>query len=321
MKADDFWDGPDSNEPTKPAIEPEDTFTQLRFQAEDTLKPEPRGFALVVYAGNQLGRLFPVNAGDNTIGRSPSARISLADEEISRIHACLSLLQQEGQDLLFLEDRDSTNGTRVNAVPIKGRRQVFPGDRIMMGIHVLKILAMDALERNFHETLLDQSTRDPLTGLANRGTTLQELQNRVELSRRHGRALAVVMCDLDHFKIINDTHGHGVGDMVLKTFGDRVRSNLRGTDLAGRIGGEEFLLVLPETELEGALNLAERLRVALCDHPVPVAGSMSLNVTASLGVAQLLDEDRDGGALLARADHALYQAKRSGRNRIAYREL
>ena len=131
-----------------------------------------------------------------------------------------------------------------------------------MGNHVLKLVAMDPLERAFYAVLLDQSTRDPLTGLNNRRSALEELQSRFDLSQRHNRPLAVIMCDLDHFKQINDTLGHGAGDLVLQEFGQRVKSNLRTTDLAGRIGGEEFLLILPETDMEGALLLAERLRAA-----------------------------------------------------------
>jgi diguanylate cyclase (GGDEF)-like protein len=172
---------------------------------------------------------------------------------------------------------------------------------------------MDALERAFHTVLLDQSTRDALTGLGNRRTTLEELQGRFDLSRRHNRPLSVIMCDLDHFKNINDTHGHGGGDFVLQEFGARVRHNLRTSDLAGRIGGEEFLLVLPETDMEGALLLAERLRAATGETTFELATG-PITVTCSLGVAQRCDADRDGGALLARADGALYMAKHMGRN-------
>jgi two-component system, cell cycle response regulator len=135
------------------------------------------------------------------------------------------------------------------------------------------------------------------------------------LSRRHGRPISVIMCDLDHFKQVNDLHGHGAGDIVLVGFGDRVRQKLRGTDLAGRIGGEEFLLVLPETEVAGALLLAERLRASLSDTP-HLLPKGPIQVTCSFGVAQWVQEDKDAGALLGRADEALYAAKRQGRNKV-----
>jgi diguanylate cyclase (GGDEF)-like protein len=123
------------------------------------------------------------------------------------------------------------------------------------------------------------------------------------------------MCDLDHFKRINDTLGHGAGDLVLQEFGQRVKATLRATDLAGRIGGEEFLLILPETDLEGAHLLAERLREATGEVPFELPTG-NLQVTCSIGLAPRSLEDRDGGALLARADGALYVAKRGGRNRV-----
>lgn len=305
---------PEGADVTQPSREAK---TALHIKGEDDGNQEPCEWALVVYAGTQLGRVFPVLPGENILGRAPSANISLQDEEISRIHACLTLDKSQGQDIVYLDDRDSTNGTRVNGTQILARRELFAGDRIGIGSHVLKLLAMDPLERSFHKTLMDQTTKDPLTGLSNRSAILGELQSRFDLSRRHGRPLSVIMCDLDHFKNINDTYGHGGGDAVLRAFGEMVRQSLRGTDLAGRIGGEEFLLVLPETETEGAGNLAERIRSSLEDAKIPV-GDLDIEVRCSLGVAERNAEDRDAGALLGRADHALYQAKRGGRNRVAF---
>ncbi|MCE1229246.1 MAG: GGDEF domain-containing protein [Firmicutes bacterium] len=286
--------------------------TLLRSRRPEDQHDEKSGFALVIYAGSQLGRLFPLQAGENLIGRSPAAAITLPDEEVSRHHARLRV---ESRDRLVLEDLGSTNGTFVNGQPLKKPLRLKQGDRIALGNHVLKVLALDHLERRFHETLLDQSTKDPLTGVANRGTILSELQNRFDLSHRHGRALSIVMGDLDHFKQINDTFGHGAGDQVLTRFGEILRQNMRGTDVAGRIGGEEFLLVLPETEREGAMLLAERLRNALASASVTLQ-EQAYQVTCSLGVAERHPEDRDAGTLLARADAALYQAKAEGRNRV-----
>lgn len=304
-------------EPTLPADSPvwgEDR-TSLRRRQEGESAPEPCEWVLVVYAGAQLGRMFPLVPGANMVGRSPQAQVALLDEEVSRNHARLDLLPGSGDPEVILEDLGSTNGTLVNGQPALGPVHLRAGDRISMGDHVLKLVAMDPLERRFHSVLLDQSSRDPLTGLGNRRTTLDDLQTRFGLSRRHGRALSVIMCDLDHFKSINDSLGHGAGDAVLRAFGERVRQGLRTTDIAGRIGGEEFLLVLPETDLEGATLLAERLRQSTCDTPFPLAGE-PLTVTVSLGVAERSHEDREGGTLLARADRALYDAKRQGRNRV-----
>jgi len=289
--------------------------TTLRKRAKGETASTPCEWVLVIYSGGNLGRMFPLVPGDNVIGRSPNVEISLMDEEISRAHACLHLEPGADGPLLRLEDLGSTNGTFVNGEVLASSRTLVAGDRVSLGEHVLKVVAMDALERTFHSVLLDQSSRDPLTGLGNRRTTIEDLQARFGLGRRHKRALTVIMCDLDHFKAINDTLGHGAGDLVLKGVGERIRQNLRTTDIAGRIGGEEFLLILPETDLEGATFLAERLRAAIAEPPFHLP-SGPLAVTASLGVAELMVRDRDGGALLARADTALYDAKRGGRNRV-----
>ena len=293
-----------------------DQSTALRKRTpEEQEAPPPVEHVLVVYAGTQLGRVFPLVPGINVIGRSPGVDLPLVDEEVSRTHAWVSLRNGPGGNEVVLEDKGSTTGTFLNDQILTGPVRLTAGDRISVGNHVLKLVAMDPLERSFYAVLLDQSTRDPLTGLNNRRSALEELQNRFDLSQRHNRPLAVIMCDLDHFKRINDTLGHGAGDVVLQEFGQRVKNNLRTTDMAGRIGGEEFLLILPETDLEGALLLAERLRVATSGFAFELPTN-PIEVTCSLGVAERSPEDRDGGALLARADGALYVAKRGGRNRV-----
>jgi|GEM_PF-162118 len=308
-------------------------------------------WALVAYAGSTLGRVFPLPLGETLLGRSPDCGLALPDGEVSRRHACLHVTPGG----VRLEDLGSTNGTRLNGIPLHGSATLLAGDRVTVGGHVLKLVAMDPLERAFHETLLDLSTRDPLTGLANRSCVLAELQNRFGLSLRYGRPLSVVICDLDHFKRVNDAHGHAAGDQVLRAFGawataslreadlagriggeeflmvlpetdlagDQVlrafgawaTASLREADLAGRIGGEEFLMVLPETDLAGAQPFAERLRQVVASRPVPVS-SGGLGVTCSLGIAQRRPDDLDAGQLLARADAALYRAKAEGRDRV-----
>lgn len=271
----------------------------------------PSEWALVTYAGGALGRIFSLRPGDSLIGRAPDVQVALLDGEVSRHHARIAVAG--GQ--VRLEDLGSTNGTLVNGERSGEIVTLRAGDRLTIGGHVLKLVAMDPLERAFHETLLDLSTKDPLTGLANRTRTLGEFQTRFGLSVRYGRPLSVMMCDLDHFKQINDTHGHGAGDFVLQVFGERLRASLREADLAGRIGGEEFLVILPETDLSGAQPFAERFRKAIATVPVPLPGS-GLEVTCSLGIAERVPGDLDAGHMLARADAGLYRAKVEGRNRV-----
>jgi two-component system, cell cycle response regulator len=279
--------------------------------SEGDAKEAPAEWALVAYAGAALGRVFSIPAGLVIVGRSPDSGVALLDGEVSRHHARIRV--EEGR--IQVEDLGSTNGTRVNGKLIRGSADLRAGDRLTIGGHVLKLVFLDPLERAFHETLLDLSTKDPLTGLANRGSALAEFQNRFGLSLRYDRPLSVVVCDLDHFKRVNDTYGHGVGDLVLHMFGEQVMGTLREADLAGRIGGEEFLVVLPETDLSGARPFAERLRKAVASTPIPLPSGV-LSITCSLGIAERTTTDLEAGQLLARADAALYQAKSGGRNQV-----
>lgn len=285
--------------------------TLVRTKAENEALQLPAEWALVVYAGAALGRVFPLASGDTLVGRAPDSGVALLDGEVSRQHARIHV--EEGR--VQVEDLGSTNGTRINGDRLLGPVMLQDGDRLEMGGHVLKLVFLDPLERTFHETLLDLSTKDPLTGLANRGSVLAEFQNRFGLSLRYNRPLSIVICDLDHFKRVNDTHGHGAGDFVLRIFGERLLTTLREADLAGRIGGEEFIMVLPETDLAGARPFAERLRKAIATMPVALP-SGSLTITCSLGIAERTAADLDAGQLLARADAALYRAKARGRDQV-----
>lgn len=164
--------------------------------------------------------------------------------------------------------------------------------------------------------LHDQTTHDDLTGAWNRASILQMLDEEINRTRRDRACLAVLMADLDGFKVINDTHGHLVGDSVLREVASRLTATVRGYDRVGRYGGDEFLLVLPGCSAEGAIGLGERLRAAVKGTPV-VLPDEEVSVTLSVGVACLthrrLTDARD---LIGRADAALYEAKRLGRDRV-----
>jgi diguanylate cyclase (GGDEF)-like protein len=286
--------------------------TMVRTKAESDALQAPAEWALVAYAGAALGRVYPLVPGEVMVGRAPKSGVALVDGEVSRHHA--RILVAEGR--VQVEDLGSTNGTRLNGELLRGPAELRAGDRLAIGGHVLKLVFLDPLERAFHETLLDLSTKDPLTGLANRGSALAEFQNRFGLSLRYDRPLSVVVGDLDHFKRVNDTYGHGAGDIVLRVFGERLMTTLREADLAGRIGGEEFLMVLPETDLTGARPFAERLLKAIAATPIPLP-SGGLTITCSLGIAERTAMDLEAGQLLARADAALYRAKAGGRNQVS----
>ncbi|MGE4263081.1 MAG: diguanylate cyclase [Desulfovibrio sp.] len=174
----------------------------------------------------------------------------------------------------------------------------------------------DVTERKRAEALLlELATTDGLTGLANRRHFMERGNAELGRARRTGQQVSCIMFDVDHFKKVNDTFGHDAGDVVLKTLAKTARETLRGIDVLGRLGGEEFAALLPETGLEAALQAAERLRVAVADMGL-VHGGAPLAVTMSLGVAQAAGAEETLDSLLKRADQALYEAKQSGRNRV-----
>ena len=159
---------------------------------------------------------------------------------------------------------------------------------------------------------------DALTGLWNRGYFNQRLADEVAASQRYGRTLTLIMLDLDHFKRINDEHGHPFGDRVLQSVGEMLSATMRATDAPCRYGGEEFAVILTETDINGARLAAERLRVGISKMSL-ISGSEVVSVTASMGIASTTAQaasELSVRSLLARADEALYSAKRAGRNAI-----
>jgi diguanylate cyclase (GGDEF)-like protein len=157
---------------------------------------------------------------------------------------------------------------------------------------------------------------DELTGLYNRRGIMELGQREFERAARHNRPLSVVLIDIDHFKNVNDSHGHAAGDQVLRVMGEQCRRHVRGTDLVGRFGGEELLLLLPETKIKAAYEAAERLRKLIEEMEVQREQS-KIKVTISLGVAERKGNMEELAELIHRADEALYAAKEGGRNRVA----
>lgn len=170
------------------------------------------------------------------------------------------------------------------------------------------------------EHLVIAGLTDALTGLHNRRYLERRLDEEVTRALRYQHPLSCLFIDADHFKRINDQHGHGAGDSVLRELALRVRECLRLSDIATRFGGEEFTLLLPQTDATEALNLAERIRHRIQDKPIAIHGGKTVTITVSIGVAALRADDNDtraaGEQLIKEADSALYLAKESGRNRV-----
>ncbi|GJM00159.1 MAG: PleD family two-component system response regulator [Methyloligella sp.] len=172
--------------------------------------------------------------------------------------------------------------------------------------------------RNCLETKVELAVTDALTGLHNRHYLESHLKTLFDEANSQRKSLSVLMTDIDYFKSVNDTYGHDVGDLVLKEFARRIRTNIRGMDLACRIGGEEFVIVMPDTSLTECYNVAERLRksIEMEQFHIPQLDK-PLDITTSIGITSLDKDIKDTDLLMKRADQALYCAKRDGRNRVA----
>jgi two-component system cell cycle response regulator len=233
-----------------------------------------------------------------------------AAPDVSRRHA--RVVPDAGGHLLV--DLGSTNGTFVNGRAV-ARHRLAPGERVQVGPFVARYLRAGDAEAAELAALADLALRDPLTGLPNRRAFEEALRREVARARRSGVPLAIAALDVDHFKRVNDAHGHAAGDAVLAAVAARAAAALRAGDLLARVGGEEFTALLPGAGLDDAAEVAGRVRAAIAAAPIEAAGR-SLAVTISLGCAALEPADQDGAALLARADDRLYQAKRAGRDRV-----
>lgn len=180
---------------------------------------------------------------------------------------------------------------------------------------VLLALNDISARKQLENELFHQASTDPLTGISNRRYFIARAEQELRRARRFARPLTVMMLDLDHFKRVNDTHGHAAGDAVLRATVQAVNACLRNTDVIGRLGGEEFAVLMPETDLHAATEVASRLRQEIAALEVPFGGEV-ICCTVSIGVAMLQPQDGDIDAVLHRADQGLYLAKRDGRNRV-----
>ena len=186
----------------------------------------------------------------------------------------------------------------------------------------LEGIILDISDRKVLETELEQmATRDPLTGLLNRREMSRVLDEELQRARRYQRPMAVLWVDFDHFKDVNDTYGHAAGDSVLRAISRLLLGSVRSVDSIGRFGGEEFVIVLPEMDLEEAQETAERLRRKVAEEPQPLGNGEAVPLTISVGVAVYPDHGQTASTLCAAADKAMYLAKDRGRNCVAMAHL
>jgi two-component system cell cycle response regulator len=291
-------DDDDDLDRTKLGIEP------LRTRRSDSDRPH-----LIVLAGTNVGEMYALDGPEVVVGRGDTATIRLQDDSISRKHAIIRIA---GGDVR-VEDLGSANGTLVNGALVT-TAPLRDGDKIQLGATtILKFTYHDRLEEEFQRQMYEAALRDPLTKAFNKKHLLDRLSVEVAFANRHQSPLSLVMLDIDHFKKVNDTHGHLAGDFVLAHLAAAVQAVLRSEDLFGRYGGEEFAIVCRGATVAEAQVVAERIRATVHGTSFVYEGR-TIPVTVSLGVAPLAGSSSTD--LVAAADRALYEAKRGGRNRV-----
>lgn len=204
-------------------------------------------------------------------------------------------------------------GAAMGVLGVTGDEETLAPERQRAMEAAAALLALSLKNAQLFREVKENSLRDPLTGCTTRAHALEVVDAELRRARRSQLPVSLLMIDLDRFKEVNDRYGHLCGDAVLASVGKRMRDVLRGSDLKSRYGGEEFLVLLPETALTGARRVAETLRREIAERPIPWAGG-SITVTASFGIAQAMPGEVNVQAVIARADAALYRAKEDGRN-------
>jgi two-component system, cell cycle response regulator len=272
---------------------------------------------LTLLTGALSGTIIAIDErNDLTLGRSKDATVLIPDPSLSRIHARVFRRQTPARTEFFVEDCGSTNGTFVAGQRISTPTLLGDGVRVSLGRRTaLRFSLQDVLEEQALIRVHESAIRDRLTGVFNRGAFEDRLQSEYVTSRRRGTPLALLLFDVDHFKRLNDTHGHQAGDSVLRAVAQRAQTTVRAEDVLARYGGEEFAVILRSVSSRSAFVMAERVRLAVEDQRTDWNDN-SIGVTVSVGLvhapsAKALESP---AAFIAAADAALYEAKHKGRN-------
>jgi two-component system cell cycle response regulator len=266
---------------------------------------------LIVLAGPNVGEMYEIDS-NLVIGRGREADVRVQGDGISRKHAGIRVTA----DQVVFEDLGSTNGSFVNGERVT-QRVLEEGDKIQIGTSViLKFTYHDQLDEDFQRQMFESASRDALTQVYNKRFFMEQLFTEHAYAARHGSDLSLVMFDIDHFKRINDTHGHLAGDYVLSELTRILMPVIRTEDVFARYGGEEFAVLSRTTGAVAASHVAERLRRTVEQHAFLFEG-VTIRVSVSIGISympcSLIKTPED---LIGYADKALYEAKNAGRNRV-----
>lgn len=295
-------------------MEPDDNSTdttQRTILTPGPLRPAQRSACMVVIHGEGLGRRADIDQAPVLVGRSQEADLVIVHRSVSREHC---RIWREGNGYR-IRDLGATNTTRLNEKRLEHDMTLADGDQVTVGESILKFISQDSVEARYHEEIYQLATHDALTDLNNRRHFIELADNEIARAIRHGRQLSLCILDVDLFKPVNDRYGHISGDEVLRQIAALLRKHARNDDIAARIGGEEFALLVPECDAEAAQVFAERVREAVAT-AVFSPGGEPQHITVSIGIAALAKGRDTRPALMAAADTALYRAKSEGRNRV-----
>lgn len=303
------------------ADEDKTVIADLRTLNRALASPQKAVACLVQYSGEQLGKRYTLVEPEVKVGRSAEAQITLAEASVSRLHACIT--QKDG--VISLADLGSANGTFVNDQKVTTAVVLRDQDMVRLGAVHLKFFSSDNVDGYVQDKIYRMATTDAGTKIFNKMYLLESLEAELRQSLASGRPLSLIYYDLDHFKKVNDTFGHNAGDRVLYDSAQLVKAVLRKDDILGRFGGEEFIIILPNTDQKTAVELAERVRKACENHVFPLElvseglkKSVAHRQTFSLGIAQALPTMKTPKDLLEAADKKLYASKQNGRNRVTF---
>jgi len=275
------------------------------------------GCLLQIHPLEISAQLIELGQQQTVVGRDLESGVRIADASVSRRHALIERIAGKYQ----VTDLESTNGTCINERRVESA-ELSPGDRIQFGSFIFKFLEQNHIELEYHEAVYAMMTRDGLTGTLNKRSFLDLIAREFRRAVHRRTPLSLIMFDIDHFKSINDTHGHLAGDEVLQCIAERIETVIAKHDVFARYGGEEFAILLPDVEAAEAVTVAERCRQAIEMEEFPTSVG-PLEVRISVGVADVsslgLEQGSDAESpslLIQAADTKLYVAKNSGRNRV-----
>ena len=269
---------------------------------------------LVVVRGAGTGNKILLNKPETSIGRADDVDVRLAKAGVSRRHAAIRQLNEQQFQLVDLQ---STNGTFVNSQRIS-EIELKDQDLIAIGESRLKFIAADSPEQPYFEELYCQAQLDKALQIYNKHYFLTRLDEELRRHQRMQAPLSLILLDVDHFKRLNDTHGHLAGDAALVHLAELAKQRISATDVLCRYGGEEFGIIMPQTDQQQALAVAEGIRLLVASAPIQHDDSV-IAMTISLGISShtVIDPKSTREALIVQADKALYAAKHNGRNQTA----